>query len=99
MVNQLSKFTPNIATLTKPHREFLGSKKSWNWGQFQAFKRSKQLSVLAMYSPDADTKVCSDASSYGLGAVLLQQQSGRWQSVVDNDDILCWILEQRLDYG
>jgi len=87
MVNQLSKFTPNIATLIKPLRELLSSKKTWSWGHFQdeAFKKVKtkltKPSVLAMYNPDADTKICSDASSYGLGAVLLQQQSGRWRPV------------------
>ena len=34
MVNQLSKFTPNVASLTKPLRELLSSKKSWCWSHF-----------------------------------------------------------------
>ena len=37
--------------------------------------------TLALYSPDAPTKIVADASAYGLGAVLLQQQSWEWQSV------------------
>ena len=37
--------------------------------------------TLALYSPDAPTKIVADASAYGLGAVLLQGQSRAWQSV------------------
>ena len=37
--------------------------------------------TLALSSPDALTKIVADASAYGLGAVLLQQQSREWQSV------------------
>ena len=87
MVNQLSKFTPNIASLTKPLRELLSTKKSWCWSHFQdeAFEKVKmelmKTSVLALYSPDANSKISSDASSFGLGAVLLQQQADKWRPV------------------
>ena len=87
MVNQLSKFTPNIASLTKPLRELLSTKKSWCWSHFQdeAFEKVKteltKPSVLALYSPDANSKISSDASSFGLGAVLLQQQADKWRPV------------------
>ena len=37
--------------------------------------------VLALYSPDAETKVSADSSSYGLGAVLLQKQQDTWRPV------------------
>ena len=42
MVNQLGKFTPNIAELSQPLRELLSSKRSWVWGPAQdaAFKAS-----------------------------------------------------------
>jgi len=79
MVNQLSKFTPNIASLTKPLRELLSTKKSWCWSHFQddAFEKVKleltKPSILALYSPDANSKISSDASSFGLGAVFMQR--------------------------
>ena len=88
MVNQLSKFTPNVASLMKPLRELLSSKKSWCWSHFQdeAFEKVKKEltkpSILALYNPDANTKICSDTSSFGLGAVLLQQQHrSKWRPI------------------
>ena len=87
MVSQLSKFTPNVASLTKPLQELLSSKKSWRWSHFQdeAFEKVKKEltkpSILALYNPDANTKICSDASSFGLGAVLLQQHRSKWRPV------------------
>ena len=61
MVNQLGKFSPRNAELSKPMREF--------------------LTVLALYDPEADTKISADASSHGLGGVLLQKNQQEWRSV------------------
>jgi len=38
-------------------------------------------SVLAFYDPAAETKVSADASSFGLGAVLLQKSGEVWKPV------------------
>ena len=88
MVNQLGKFTPRIAEISQPLRELLSSKRSWVWGptQDEAFKEIKaelaRPTTLALYKPDAPTKICADASAYGLGAVLLQQQhEDEWKPV------------------
>ena len=88
MVNQLGKFTPNIAEISQPLRELLSSKKSWLWGPSQdtAFDKLKreltQPTVLTLYNPDAKQKISADASAYGLGAVLLQQHSNaEWKPV------------------
>ena len=35
MVNQMGKFSPNIAELTQPMRELLSSKRAWLWGPEQ----------------------------------------------------------------
>ena len=87
MVNQLGKFSPRIAELSKPMRELLSSKRAWNWGpaQEEAFAKVKAEltahTVLALYDPLADTKISADASSHGLGAVLLQKQKQDWRPV------------------
>ena len=87
MVNQLGKFSPRIADLTKPMRELLSTKRAWSWGpaQEEAFAKVKAEltahTVLALYDPQADTKISADASSHGLGAVLLQKTKQEWRPV------------------
>ena len=88
MVNQLRKFSANLATLTQPLRELLSKKNAWTWGpsQEQAFNQIKdELSkptIVTPYDPKREAKVSADASAYGLGAVLLQKsKSGNWQPV------------------
>ena len=87
MVNQLGKFSPHISEISQPLRELLSTKKCWAWGpsQEQAFSRIKdeltRPTILALYNPLSPTKVSADASSYGLGAVLLQQERGTWKPI------------------
>ena len=89
MVNQLSKFSPELADKSKPLRELLSTKNEWTWGESQtvAFNEIKQLlisaPVLALYGDKLPNTVASDASKYGLGAVLKQQQTdGDWRPAV-----------------
>ena len=83
----MSKFSPNIAYLSKPLRELLRSKAVWTWtvAQNVAFLKLKEeissSRVLALYDIDATTKVSTDASAYRLGPVLLQWQQGLWRPV------------------
>ena len=87
MVNQMSKFPPNIAHVSKPLRDLLSSKVAWTWAHLQdeAFHKLKEEicspRVLALYDVNAKTKVSADASAHGLGAVLLQEQQNTWQPV------------------
>ena len=80
MLNQLNKFSPQLAERTKPIRELLSNKKQWYWGpdQEKAFVELKESlcteKCLALFEPDRHTIVSADASAYGLGAVLQQEQ-------------------------
>ena len=52
MVNQLSKFSPNIARIAQPLCELLSTKSSWVWGpaQEEAFRLLKQICPDQQYS-------------------------------------------------
>ena len=68
------------ADKTKPLRDLLSKKSSWTWGHAQesAFREIKEYlispPVLALYDVNRKTKVSSDASKYGIGGVVLQEQ-------------------------
>ena len=87
MVNHLGKFSPRLGEITQPLRELLTSKRSWTWGpdQQSAFSEIKsELSkptLLSLYNPMIPCKVSADASSFGLGAVLLQFSETHWKPV------------------
>ena len=87
MINQLGKFSSNLAELTQPLRELISKKNEWMWGEAQdeVFAKVKseltKPTVVALYDVSADLKVSADASSYGLDAVLLQQNNSSWQPV------------------
>ena len=88
MINELNKFSPNVAQLSKPLRELLKSSTAWLWTpkHNEALNKLKQEisshRVLAHYNVQANMKISADTSSYGLGAVLLQSTVGTtWQPV------------------
>ena len=87
LVNQLGKFLSRIAEISQPLRELMSSRRSWIWGhdQERSFSQIKEeltkSTVLALYDPQAETKVSADASSFGLGAVLLLANGQTWRPV------------------
>lgn len=87
MANHLGKFSACLAEITRPLRDLLSKNVDWQWGtaQSETFSAIKQElcmpTLLAHYDPNAATKLSADASSYGLGAVLLQEQGSEWKPV------------------
>ncbi|KAL0160136.1 hypothetical protein M9458_043861, partial [Cirrhinus mrigala] len=87
MVNQLGRFIPKPADKDKALRDLLSKKNCWIWGteQAKAFQTLKDAlsspPVLAIYDTNRDCKVSADASSYGLGAVLMQRWQEEWKPI------------------
>ena len=87
VINQLGKFSPNTAELSAPLHTLLSVNQAWFWGpdQDKAFDQLKtELTtphILTVYDPHAQTKISADASSFGLGAVLLQAKGTSWHPV------------------
>ena len=79
MINQLAKFLPNLAKITKPLGELLVKSNDWTWGslQIESFTQLKSLltslPVLMHFDVNHATVVSADTSSYDIGSVLLQK--------------------------
>ena len=78
-MNYYHRFLPNIATTLEPLHKLLRQGTPWQWEheQQQAFKRAKELlqsaDLLVHFDPSKPLILATDASDYGVGAVLSHQ--------------------------
>ncbi|GBN73697.1 Transposon Tf2-9 polyprotein [Araneus ventricosus] len=77
------RFIKNFANVARPLQELLkkDAKFAWKSPQKHSFAALKKLlighPVLGHFQPEADTLIHSDASGYGIDAVLVQMQDGQ----------------------
>ena len=87
MINYVGRFIPNLSDIIRPLNQLLCQDVAWMWGPDQraSFAKVKDLvsqsTTLAFFQVDKPTIVSADASSYGLGAVLLQETEGEWRPI------------------
>ena len=86
LVNYLGKFSAKLAQITPKLRQLLGSA-DWYWSpelekEFIDVKGEMLKSpTLATFDLNAETMISTDASSYGLGAALLQKDEEGWKPI------------------
>lgn len=89
MVQFYGKVVPNLATLVAPLNELRRKGVRWVWEQRQkdAFqkikKRLTEAGVLMHYNPEIPVVLATDASEYGLGAVIYHKMKDGTEGSVD----------------
>lgn len=86
-VTFLSRFIPHLSSMTEPLRELLKKEVDFEWRSSHAecFEKIKDVAsegrCLIAFNARRRTRLYTDASPSGLGAVLLQDDDGVWKPV------------------
>ena len=79
MLNYYHRFLPDVATTLEPLHKLLRKGTAWKWSREQqrALETAKELlqsaKLLVHFNSDLELTLASDASNYGVGAVLSHQ--------------------------
>lgn len=82
VISWYRRFIPDCSSLTQPLTRLLQKKRQWEWGSEQAevfeILKERLSTAPVLAAPDFTVPFClqTDASQYGLGAVLTQEQNG-----------------------
>lgn len=82
------RFVKGFALIVRPLTSLLKKNVPWQWGndESHAFENVKRFlserPILAIYDPQAETQLHTDASKFGLAGILLQRRDSEiWQPV------------------
>lgn len=87
IVNYLGKFSASLSVASVALRQLLGKDIDWIWSKTHdnEFNKLKQIisstPTLTPFQLSRDTMLSTDASSYGLGAALLQRVGTTWKPI------------------
>ena len=87
LANYSSQFIPHFATLSEPLRRLTRKETPFEFGpehkkSLECLKQKMaEACTLAYFDKNAQTKIITDASPVGLGAVLVQEQDSAWTPV------------------
>ena len=78
LMNYFKRFIPQYSTLTHPLRQLLRKQTTWSWPEecqaaFETLRDSlSSQSCVGYYDPEKETTVYTDASPFGISAVIIQ---------------------------
>lgn len=87
MSNYQARYVPDLSSKTQVLRNVTMEKNQFQWAAVEqkSFEELKAIltstPILKFFDPNKEIKISSDASSFGLGAVLLQRHDNEWMPV------------------